>query len=353
MMENQRCQKLAHNADMNYKWSLKDYPKKHNKTVFTTFACGGGSTMGYKLAGYNVLGANDIDPKMEMIYRKNHNPKHYFLCDIRDLINSELPKELYNLDILDGSPPCTSFSIAGNREKDWGKKKKFSEGQAFQKLDDLYFRFLELAEKLKPKVIITENVAGLVQGKAKTYWRNILKKFDEIGYTAQTFMLNGATMGVPQARVRVFIIGHRKDIDLPKLKLGFNERPIILQQIEKDTTDICGAELSDAYKKWWIKMGSKYGSFSKVHPKGSFFNTAKCSPYRVLNTIIATSGAKMTHYSKPNELSSEILKLAGSFPQDYDFMGLNIKYVIGMSVPPLMIAKVSEQVKKQWLDNIK
>ena len=161
---------------MSYKWHKKDYPETHGRTVFSTFACGGGSTMGYKLAGFNVLGANDIDPKMEMIYKKNHNPKHYFLCDIRELMSQELPEELFNLDILDGSPPCTSFSMAGKREKDWGKKKKFAEGQAIQTLDDLYFRFLEVADHLKPKVIVSENVVGMVQGNAKKYWKNILLK---------------------------------------------------------------------------------------------------------------------------------------------------------------------------------
>ena len=57
-----------------YEWSMKnDYPTdKHNLTVFSCFACGGGSTMGYKLAGYNVLGCCEIDPKIIKIYQKNH-----------------------------------------------------------------------------------------------------------------------------------------------------------------------------------------------------------------------------------------------------------------------------------------
>src|SRR3990167_8456859 len=152
-------------------WSFKDYPKSHGKTVFSLFACGGGSTMGYKLAGFNVIGASDIDKKIAKIYIKNHNPKYYYLVDIRDFIKQKLPKELYNLDILDGSPPCTSFSIAGKREKGWGKEKKFNEGNIKQTLDDIYFRFLDLANKLKPKIIISENVKGLVLGRAKVYWR--------------------------------------------------------------------------------------------------------------------------------------------------------------------------------------
>ena len=131
-----------------WKWSMADdYPKEKNGLkVFSCFACGGGSTMGYKLAGCDVIGCCEIDPKMNEVYIKNHRPKHNFLMDIRDfnkIPNEELPEELFNLDILDGSPPCTTFSMAGEREESWGKKKKFREGQAEQTLDDLSFVFIE------------------------------------------------------------------------------------------------------------------------------------------------------------------------------------------------------------------
>src|ERR1700735_4422041 len=119
-----------------YNWKLSETEFTKDKgSVFSTFACGGGSTMGYKLNGFDVIGCNEIDPRMNSVYVKNHNPKFNFLCDIRKLLNIELPNELYNLTIFDGSPPCSSFSLAGNRSKDWGKSKKFKEGQEEQILD--------------------------------------------------------------------------------------------------------------------------------------------------------------------------------------------------------------------------
>lgn len=137
-----------------YKWNLADgYPAQgieyHGKKVFGTFVCGGGSTMGYKLAGYHHLGGVEIDPKIAAVYRANHKPEHFYLEDIR-LFNerADLPACLYDLDLLDGSPPCSSFSMAGNREKDWGKKKQFAEGQAHQRLDDLVFEYVRTIEKL-------------------------------------------------------------------------------------------------------------------------------------------------------------------------------------------------------------
>ena len=220
-----------------YKWTLKDavFTKDKGK-VFSCFACGGGSTMGYKLAGFDVLGCNEIDPKMMEAYRVNHNPKYAYLEPIQEFKNrKDLPDELYNLDILDGSPPCSSFSMAGNRENDWGKEKKFKEGQVKQVLDTLFFDFIDLAQELQPKIVIAENVKGLLFGAAKDYVRRIYKAFDQAGYYCQHFLLNASKMGVPQRRERVFFICLRKDLaskflyqadmftELPKIEMKFNE----------------------------------------------------------------------------------------------------------------------------------
>jgi len=194
-------------------WNLTDLDsvKKIDKTVFSCFSGGGGSTMGYKLAGYDVLGCCEIDPKMMETYKANHNPKHAYLMGVgefRNIPDSELPKELFDLDILDGSPPCSSFSMSGARERKWGKKNKFREGQVEQVLDDLFFEFIGIVKKLKPKVVVAENVKGLISGNAKGYVKQIFKAFKDAGYSAQLFLLNAAAMGVPQKRERVFFIAH-------------------------------------------------------------------------------------------------------------------------------------------------
>src|SRR5690606_8715032 len=203
--------------------------RKNGLKVFSCFVCGGGSTMGYKLAGFDVIGANDIDPEMAWHYQENHKPKHYYLEDIREFRKrKDLPKELFNIDVLDGSPPCSSFSMSGNREKDWGKEKKFREGQASQTLDDLFFEFIELAKRLKPKVVIAENVKGMLAGDARGYVIEVIEQFEKIGYNVQLFLLNAAAMGVPQSRERVFFICTRKDLKLGKLKLEFTQKAIPL-----------------------------------------------------------------------------------------------------------------------------
>lgn len=180
----------------NYSWTLKSATFTKNKgSVFSCFACGGGSTMGYKLAGFDVIRCNEIDPRMMKAYRANHHPKYSFLEPIQTFKNrADLPPELYTLDILDGSPPCSSFSMAGAREAGWGKKKHFREGQAEQVLDTLFFDFIDLAKLLQPKIVVAENVKGLLLGNARSYVAGINEAFNEAGYVPQHFLLNSSTI---------------------------------------------------------------------------------------------------------------------------------------------------------------
>ena len=79
--------------------------------------------MGYKLAGFDVIGCNEIDPRMNKVYVENHHPRTLnYLCDIREMVTKELPDELYHLDVLDGSPPCSTFSMRGKTRKIGAKR---------------------------------------------------------------------------------------------------------------------------------------------------------------------------------------------------------------------------------------
>lgn len=161
-----------------YEWRLSDgYPAKgikhHGKKVFGTFICGGGSTMGYKLAGFDHLGGVELDPKVAAIYKANHHPQYLYVEDIRDFNKrKDLPAELYQLDLLDGSPPCSTFSTAGSREKAWGKEKHFAEGQKLQRLDDLVFVYCDTIAKLKPKVCLIGKCFGI----GKRQWQSLCKR---------------------------------------------------------------------------------------------------------------------------------------------------------------------------------
>ena len=170
-------EKTKHNFP--YKWTLKDavFTKDKGK-VFSCFACGGGSTMGYKLAGFDVIGCNEIDPKMMEAYKVNHNPKYSYLEPIQTFkLREDLPQELYELDILDGSPPCSSFSMAGNREKDWGKDKVFREGPVFPAV---FIQFSMYETNRKKKLWLNSTPAQLkVRRRGLLYWRRSRTHFDK------------------------------------------------------------------------------------------------------------------------------------------------------------------------------
>ena len=330
-----------------WKWTMaNDYPKEKNGLkVFSCFACGGGSTMGYKLSGCDVIGCCEIDPKMNEVYVKNHNPKHNFLMDIRkfnELPNDELPPELFDLDILDGSPPCTTFSMAGEREESWGKKKKFREGQAEQTLDDLSFVFIETVAKLKPRCVIMENVEGLIRGEAWLYVQKIYKQLHDIGYSVKHWLLKGQYMGVPQTRHRVFFIAIRDDIDfnLESLDMSFNYKPITYGEFKSGVgaSPSHGSQLSMCLNIANASDTCIGDVLERIGRKRTCFTDMIVWDVDILPTI----KANLSIFDGINKrrISNKDVIHAQTFPEDYDFGAENIGYICGMSVPPIMIKRI-------------
>lgn len=329
-----------------YKSDLKKIPKNGLK-VFSTFSCGGGSSYGYKLAGYELLGNCEIDQKINAMYVKNHKPKYNFNMDIRSFNKLEsLPKELYNLDILDGSPPCSTFSMAGDREKNWGKEKQFREGQKKQILDDLFFSFLETVERLRPKVVVAENVDGMTKGKSRYYITMVINEFKRLGYDVQIFRLNSMFMNVPQRRVRIFFIANR--MGFPNLILAPHEKPVFFREIAAKNAKPMN-KTTEAY--WLMKNHMKktdrdIGDINlRVFNKLSQFNNKIIWMDEVFPTLVSSG----CDYREDMKLlmDSDYISVS-TFPQDYNFNGNSVKYVCGMSVPPRMMEFIAKEIAKQW-----
>jgi DNA (cytosine-5)-methyltransferase 1 len=339
----------------NYDWTLKDavFTKDKGK-VFSCFACGGGSTMGYKLAGFDVIGCNEIDPKMMAAYIANHNPKYSFLEPIQTFKDrDDLPEELYNLDILDGSPPCSSFSTVGNREEDWGKKKKFREGQADQVLDTLFFDFIEFGKKLQPKIIVAENVKGLLLGNARKYVNDILIAFNDAGYFVDFTLLNASKMGVPQRRERVFFTAIRKDLYKGSFSDLFGTVPVIELEFNQDkinASEILNKE--DGHSNGLLKRLWKITPIGKRPPGDSFFSYIKVDPNRSFPTLNGGSKQVTTTQMHPTierYLNDKEMIGMQSFPTDYNFLGKRCGHLLAMSVPPVMMAQIATRIYDQWL----
>lgn len=313
--------------------------------------------MGYKRAGCDVVAACDIDPEMAYHYKLNLKPKHYFLCPVKDLVTMPLPEELFGLDILDGSPPCSTFSMAGSREKAWGKEKHFREGQSKQVLSDLFFDYLDVVERLKPKVAIAENVKGMILGNAKGYTKMVMQRFKDIGYRQQLFLLNAADCGVPQKRERVFFCAARDDLERGTLVISPNlswvssssavsDIDCLSKEEQKDT-----AATQEARLFWHItKPGSSFAAAKlKKTGKANGFGRVRIDGSCPCSTLTSNAG-DFYHWGQCRKLTYREWKRLGSFPDDYKAKTDKIgKYMIGMSVPPKMTEVVARSVCEQWL----
>lgn len=192
---------------------IEKLPPNGYKLVSTFSGCGG-SCLGFRMAGFQTLWASEFIAAARDVYRLNHPGIAVDERDIRKVHPSEIldviglrPGEL---DVLEGSPPCASFSTAGKREAHWGEVKKYSDTK--QRTDDLFFEFARILRGLQPRMFVAENVSGLVKGKAKGYFKEILAELKDCGYVVKAKLLDAQWLGVPQARQRIIFVGVRNDL---------------------------------------------------------------------------------------------------------------------------------------------
>lgn len=303
--------------------------------------------MGYKRAGYRVIGNCEIDSKIAEVYRRNLHPEISYVMDIREFNTiDDLPDCLYELDVLDGSPPCSTFSTAGSRAKAWGVEKQFAEGQIRQRLDDLFFVYLETVARLRPKVFVAENVTGLIEGKARGYVNEIISKAKSIGYDIQLFKLNAAFMGVPQLRERVFFVGNR--MGYPKLQLRFEEEPILFGDVRSEHSGKMPGKVTMDRLSRKVRSDRHIGNITmRDIGKMTSFVTAIMWDDEVCRTVTTHKNIRACD---DTFMTDDDLVAVSSFPQDYDFGDRKVPFVCAMSVPPSMMANIAHEIRGQWLN---
>jgi DNA (cytosine-5)-methyltransferase 1 len=190
-------------------------------TVVSTFAGCGGSSTGYVWAGGKVLLAVEWDKYAVDTYRLNHPHTALYHGDIAKLSVDECldrtglhPGEL---NILDGSPPCQGFSVSGKRQFDDPRNQLFRE-------------FARLLEGLRPKTFLMENVPGLVKGKMKLVFAEVLTELRAVGYKVTVRMMNMVYFGVPQARERLIFVGVRDDLGIEPSHPKAQVHPITVRE---------------------------------------------------------------------------------------------------------------------------
>ena len=372
-----------------YPYKLQDVydASAQNKfTVISTFAGGGGSSTGYRLAGGKILCVNEFVQEARNTYSENFPNTPILPDDIKQLTGQELLDAgeigIGEVDILDGSPPCSAFSMAGSvvqgggHSKGFGKTKNYSDGKKVENIEDLFFEFLRVAKYIKPRVIVGENVAGLTMGEAKEYYNKITNAFEKIGYDVTAQVLDSRYYGVSQTRTRVIFIGVREDV---AAKAGYNFMNIsqvfpdpdknvipikdVMIDLEYDDEEVKYLTEKFTNTAYWKQTGSKMPTDpDKVltgmdyHPKGHHFNLKRLSQYAPSPTITAMGSADTTagafHWIEPRKLTLCELKRIMSLPDDFKLTGKwNQKAErCGRMVPPLMMKRIASSVYEKVLE---
>jgi DNA (cytosine-5)-methyltransferase 1 len=353
-----------------------------------TFAGGGGSSTGYRLAGGKILAINEFVHEARETYAANYPHTPIIPDDIKKLSGADILAvagvAVGELDLLDGSPPCSAFSIAGrgfthnagSHKSGYGKKKHYSDEQEVENIEDLFFEFLRVAKDIQPKVIIGENVKGLTIGEAKEYYHRIINEFDNIGYDVCSKVLNAKHFGVAQSRARTIFIALRRDITAKVGKSFMNihsvfptesneiiplaEAMVDLHLDEDEVAMLTEKWVNTAFHK---KTGYKFPqnpdkviSGENVGRKNLHFSCKKTSALVPAPTITAMGSAETTagafHWIEPRKLTLGELKRIMSLPDDFKLTGKwNQKAErCGRMVPPLMMEKVATSIYEKVLE---
>lgn len=315
-------------------------------TVVSTFSGCGGSSKGYQLAGGKVRLAVEWDDHAAECYRLNFPKTPLYHGDIAALSVEEALEisglEAGELDLFDGSPPCQGFSTSGKRVLDDPRNTLFRE-------------YVRLLEGLRPRTFVMENVSGMVKGKMRLVFAEILRTLRGCGYRVSARLMNAKWYGVPQSRERMIFVGVREDLGKdPSHPAGWGP-PITARQAFEGLPEETERTLGDlGYRIWSRAKPSR--SWQQYHPKGHWFNSVTLDPDKPAPTIPAMNGRRgggstMAHWRYPRCLNIAEVKRLFSFPDDFKLAGSHLEQWkrLGNSVPPLLTKAVAEHIRDEIL----
>ena len=320
-------------------WKDHKKPRKKNApTVISTFAGCGGSSLGYSMAGFKELLAVEWDDNAVATFKANFPAVFVYHGDIAKLSVEDCLKrcnlEVGELDVFDGSPPCQGFSMAGKREMSDGRNQLFRE-------------YVRLLHGLQPKAFVMENVSGMVKGKMKLIFAEILTQLKACGYQVKAWLLNAMYFQVPQSRQRIIFVGIRDNLKIGPTCPKAISSPISTHNAIWDLHDN-GKELTPEAAKYWPLMRPGE-SANRYHPKGHLFGLIKLDPNKPAPTQTRSAGAsRPCHWLQPRFIGIKERARIGAFPDEYRWCGswANVYDRIGNSVPPLMMRAIAQHIRK-------
>lgn len=321
----------------------------NGKTVISLFAGCGGSSLGYQMAGFKELLAVEWNDNAVETFKLNFPDIPVYHGDICNLTGNECMNlariKKGKLDILDGSPPCQGFSLAG--------KRKFTDPR-----NSLFKEYVRLLHELQPKVFVMENVTGMIKGVMKQAYLQIIEALRKCGYKANGEVLNAMYYGVPQSRERVIIIGVREDLGIEPSHPQPQIRPITVREAFKNLPN-----QDNEIKKLNIEKFALYNKIKKLKQGECLtkyysygFNTARLNWDKSSRTITRgmehiSSCNGLIHPEEHRKLTLLELKRLSSFPDNFKFTDWkNGWHRIGNSVPPLLMKVIAEHIRDNILN---
>ena len=313
-------------------------------TVISLFAGCGGSSLGYKWAGYKELLAIEWDDNAVKTFKLNFSKVPIWQKDIKKVTGKEIMNFLNikkgELDLLDGSPPCQGFSTAGKRV-------------VIDKRNDLVNENIILIDELQPKVFVIENVSGMIKGKMKGLFIEYIKKMKSLNYQVKCKLMNAKYYNVPQSRERVIFIGVRKDLEIKPSYTEGNNKIITVKEAFKNCkigeVKYLKGNKANLIKK--LKIGQNMSKLTK----NKYFNTLRLNPNKVCPTIPKLFGEAwgsfFAHWESNRSISINELKRLFTYSDDFIMIGTfkDQWAVIGNSVPPKFMQAIAEHIKKEIL----
>jgi DNA (cytosine-5)-methyltransferase 1 len=323
-------------------------------TFISLFAGCGGSSLGYKMAGFREIAAVEWWHVACETLRRNFVGISVIEGDVREKL--EEVRNLLggrDLDVLDGSPPCQGFSISNARKR--------SKHIINDPRNDLVFEFIRWVRELRPKTFVMENVRGMRLGPMIIKFNAIFREMQDLDYDVQAREMEFHRLGVPQKRNRIVFVGVRKDIgrkyEYPK---PFSEELDFIKMLD-------GLKLDKREEEFLMDAEGKVNRemwFGKFSPKISHFTFQKIIPGKACPTLTVFAGnfglcTNSYHHKQPRRLAVPEMKLASTFPADFKFYGedyylmqkklgkrfyAEIMKQIGNCVPPLGVQKIAEKL---------
>lgn len=308
--------------------------------VASMFAGIGGICLGFKQAGFEIVWANEIDPSACNTYRNNFGDSYLVQADIKKIDTKTIP----NFDVLTAGFPCQPFSIVG-------KQKGFNDERG-----TLFFEIQRVIKAKKPKVILLENVANLIEHNNGKSFEKVYLALAEEGYVVRFATLNPKQhSNIPQQRNRVFLVAFLDnsqsiDFKFPE-EIPLNNYVNNLINTHEKHDEVYYYKTSHYLYKDLLKNVKKDGYIYKIDDSG-----VRPYAYKIAPTLTANMGTfpdrvpvtkddfgirKLTPY--------ECLLLQG-FPSNYKFpkgTTLNQAYKqIGNSVCVPIIEKLAKEIKR-------